>query len=142
MGVTLNDFRRYRQLSKEAVRLKKQIDRLKENNNRRVKDKVSSSMDEHPYIKRSVTVRGKTDNTKAIKRREKELANLRAELLKLGAELNGFLKKVADREVRDTLIFYYLEGCRYCDIAYLLGLEGDGSWQMQKVRKYMSKNST
>lgn len=141
MSMTIKHFREYRALKKEVERVTRQLARLKENNNKRVADKVKGSSSNFPYGEAHIKLTGKTDNTPSIKRRESELAVLRAELLKLGAELKGFIKTVKDREVRDILAFYYLDGCRVCELAALLGQEGDGSTQIKKAHRYFEKVS-
>ena len=39
--------------------------------------------------------------------------------------------------MRETIELYYIDGLKYSEIAAHMGLDGDGSWLMRKVRAYM-----
>lgn len=141
MEVTINDFVRYRKLKQERTRLSRQVIKLEESNGQWVKDKVTGSSPEFPYVSHSVPVIGLLHNTARINAKKDQLAEMEAEMLDLLERFKAFLPTVEDIEVRETLELYYIDGLKYGEIAEHLGLEGDGSTQMKKVHRYMRKVS-
>ena len=137
MEVTINDFVRYRRLKQEHARLTRQIAKLEEPNGREVTDKATGSLPYFPYTERHIPIVGLLHNTARINAKKDQLADMEAEMLELIKRFKEFLPTVEDNEVRETLELYYIDGLKYGEIAEHLGLEGDGSWLMRKVRVYM-----
>lgn len=140
MRVTLEEFERYLKLSKEARGLEKELAALKKKNSRSVKNTiVKGSMNGHPWIKRSFPVENILNNSRAVRKREGELAQKRAEILTLGARLDGFLKTVKDIEIRDILILHYIDGVTFRQLPQYLGREGDGSSERKRIKAYFER---
>lgn len=137
--VTINDFVRYRQLKQECARLSRQIAKLEESNGRQVNDKTTGSLPYFPYTERHIPIVGLLHNTARINAKKDELAEMEGEARELLKRFRAFLPTVEDREVKETLELYYIDGLRYGQIAEHMGLEGDGSWLMQKARRYMQR---
>ena len=137
MEVTINDFVRYRRLKQEHARLTRQIAKLEETNGREVTDKATGSLPYFPYTERHIQIVGLLHNTARINAKKDQLADMEAEMLELIKRFKEFLPTVEDSEIRETLELYYIDGLKYGEIAEHLGLEGDGSWLMRKVRAYM-----
>jgi len=135
--VTINDFVRYRKLRAEAVKLARQIQKLEEHNHQERHDKVTGSSVYFPYTERHISIIGLLHNTARINAKKDELDEVENEIELLASKLYIFLKTVEDREIRETLELYYIDGLKYGQIAEYMGLEGDGSWLMQKARRYM-----
>lgn len=137
LEVTINDFVRYRRLKQEHARLTRQIAKLEETNGREVTDKATGSLPYFPYTERHIPIVGLLHNTSRINAKKDQLADMEAEMLELIKRFKEFLPTVEDSEIRETLELYYIDGLRYGEIAEHMGLEGDGSWLMQKARRYM-----
>lgn len=137
MEVTINDFVRYRQLKQECARLSRQIAKLEESNGKQVVDKARGSSPYFPYTETHIQIVGLLHNTARINAKKDQLAEMEAEAADLLERFKTFLPTVEDREVRETLELYYIDGLKYGQIPPHLGLEGDGSWLMQKARRYM-----
>ena len=137
MEVTINDFVRYRQLKQECTRLTRQIAKLEETNGREVTDKATGSLPYFPYTERHIPIVGLLHNTARINAKKDQLAEMEAEALELLERFRVFLPTVEDIEARETMELYYIDGLKYSEIAAHMGLEGDGSWLMRKVRTYM-----
>lgn len=137
MEVTINDFVRYRKLKQEHARLTRQIAKLEEANGREVTDKATGSLPYFPYTERHIPIVGLLHNTARINAKKDQLAEMEAEMLELSGRFKAFLPTVEDIEVRETIELYYIDGLKYSEIAAHMGLEGDGSWLMRKVRAYM-----
>ena len=142
MQVTINDFVRYRQLSQEYARLSRQVIKLEESNGQRVKDKVTGSLPEFPYVSHSVPVIGLLHNTARINAIKDEIAEMTKELDELAKRLKGFLDEIPSdkRDIRDVLELYYIDCVgSYEKAVEYAGLEVDPNAQMQKVRRFMRK---
>lgn len=139
MKVTINDFVRYRQLKQECARLSRQIAKLEESNGREVNEKTKGSLPYFPYTERHIPIVGLLHNTARINAKKDELAEMEGEARELLERFRAFLPTVEDREVRETLELYYIDGLSYRQIPPHLGLSGDGAVQMKKVRKYMRR---
>ena len=96
-------------------------------------------MKRHSFIKQSIPIYGLTNNSRAIRANEKELSVKRAELLTLGARIDGFLKTVEDSEIRDVLILHYIDGITYRQLPQYSGRQGDGTTEMKRVKAYFKK---
>ncbi|MFR5102923.1 MAG: hypothetical protein ACLTE4_10265, partial [Christensenellaceae bacterium] len=137
MEVTINDFVRYRKLKQECARLGRQITKLEESNGKQVADKATGSSPYFPYTERHIPIVGLLHNTARINAKKDQLAEMEAEALELLERFRVFLPTVEDIEARETMELYYIDGLKYSEIAAHMGLEGDGSWLMRKVRTYM-----
>lgn len=137
MGVTINDFVRYRKLKQECARLGRQITKLEESNGKQVADKATGSSQYFPYTERHIPIVGLLHNTARINAKKEQLAEMEAEAMELLHRFKEFLPTIEDSEIRETLELYYIDGLSYRQIPSHLGLEGDGAVQMKKARKYM-----
>ena len=137
MEVTINDFVRYRKLKQECARFGRQITKLEESNGKQVADKATGSSPYFPYTERHIPIVGLLHNTARINAKKDQLAEMEAEALELLERFRVFLPTVEDIEARETMELYYIDGLKYSEIAAHMGLEGDGSWLMRKVRTYM-----
>ena len=137
MEVTINDFVRYRQLKQECTRLSRQIAKLEESNGKQVVDKATGSSPYFPYAETHIQIVGLLHNTARINAKKDQLAEMEEEMLALLECFKEFLPTVEDSEVRETIELYYIDGLKYSEIAAHMGLDGDGSWLMRKVRAYM-----
>lgn len=140
MKVTINDFVRYRKLKQERTRLSRQVIKLEESNGQWVKDKVTGSSPEFPYVSHSVPVIGLLHNTARINAIKDEITEMTKELDELAKCLKSFLDKIPSdkRDIRDVLELYYIDCVgSYEKAVEYAGLEVDASSEMKKVRNYM-----
>lgn len=138
MGVTINDFVRYRELRTDCRKRARQIENLDHvGSQAAAREKVKGSLPYFPYTEQRVPVAGIVNNVARIAAKKDELNELLEQAAKLYERLAAFLPSVDNVEVRETLELYYIDGLTYNEVAEALGVDGDGSPQMQKAHKYM-----
>lgn len=126
----------YRMLANEVVNLEKQIVAL---TTKRITsfDKVQTTDKDHPYITHSSDVIGFTANSDEIKEVVAIYQQRKKEALNKLIEVERFIGSIEDSEIRTIIELKYVKGIQWRDIPAMMGLEGMGTTQLQKLQRFM-----
>lgn len=114
--MTKEKLKRYRMLLSEIELLKRQLEKIEPEY---VEDSVTGSDVEYPYTKHKMNIEGyDLDNyKKKIERTNRRIISKMNELVEEKDKLINFIYKIEDSEIRQILIYKYIDGLTYNDIA-------------------------
>lgn len=122
-------------LNKEIKMLKSQIDTMEP---KMTTDRVSGSEKEFPYTQRSFTIKGINidEYNSKIRRLERKLKIRLGELLDLVEDMNEFIEKQEDSEIRQILALRYINNLTWHQIAMHLGY-ADESVPRKRMNRFL-----
>ena len=104
-----------------------------------VTDSVVGSFVEFPYTQHNITIMGvdmQSYDRKARNLRRKLKVRMN-ELMDKAAEINDYISTVPDSEMRSILALRYINNLSWQQIAYHMGVEGDGSTERKKHDRFL-----
>lgn len=129
-------------LNREIEVLKKQLDSVEPEF---VSDSIKGSSIEFPYTEHSIKIKGiGWDEYEAkTKRIKNKIKNRVSELMNLKDEINDYIEKIPDSELRLIISLRYINGLSWQQVASHIGNMGDGSTERKKHDRFLnvSQNS-
>lgn len=138
-NITLDKLKFYRTLREECIRGKRQITKLADATARSAALLAAEKRKKFPHLYNLMTEEGLALNERKIEDKKLRLEEDEARLKAMLFEISEFLKTVGDREIRETIELYYLDGLNYLQVAECMGDPGDGTTQMKRVRRFMKR---
>lgn len=129
-----------RYLNREIELLKEQIEKAEQDVEANMAaDTVAGSNPVWPYQPRSFRVEGIAipEYERRVERLKKKLRRRLEELLEKREELEEFIDKIDDSELRMIFTLRYINGLSWQQIAARMGVEGDGSTQRKKHDRFL-----
>ncbi len=140
--MTKTELEQYIKLKKEVLTIQRRIDKLEGKNVPVVAGKVQSSMDDFPYMRTHVTVQmyepGANDAVnKAIDILNKRLDRCNAQMV----DIEQFIDKIPDSELRNIFHLRYIEGMKLKEIAAEVNEDLSGIGKKITAYLQLSNNS-
>ena len=101
-----------------------------------VKDTVTGSSREYPYIEQHSTVEG-TAHDQVRARRERRLRAQKRQAEKLLQEIEEYIAHIDDSEIRQIIMLKHIDCRSWTSIGMKMGC--DGSWARKKYFAYMKE---
>lgn len=136
--MTKKELSQYRDLKREIQSLEKRMERLNNQDREEVKDSVTGSSSNYPYIKQHYRIEGVIDNgwrigyLSRLLNRRKEMAN---ELL---VHIEEFIGEIEDSELRQIFEMRYIDGMTWQRVAEEMG-EGGEQYPRKKHDRYLER---
>ena len=119
MAVTLEMLEQYNDMFREAKMWEQELDELRKKNTV-VKDTVRGSMSSFPYTTHSVTIQGMQKPNGRIAAQEKRLEERRERLYAMLTEIDDFIDKLEDSQLRQIINYRYVQGYSWVKTARLV----------------------
>lgn len=137
--VTLDKLKEYRSLREECIRAKRQIKSLADKTAHSAALLAAEKRKKFPHLYNFMTEEGLALNRQKIEDKKRKLIGDEARLKGMLLEIAEFLKSVGDQEIKEIIELYYVDGLSYLKVAECMGVLGDGTTQMKRLRRYFSK---
>jgi predicted RNase H-like nuclease (RuvC/YqgF family) len=123
-------------LNREIESLKRQIESLEPEF---TTDSVKGSGVSFPYTQHTIIIRGigYKEHEAKIKRLKNQLSRRVSELMDLVEEINGYIGKIDDSEIRQIISLRYVNGFTWQQVAAHMGANGDGSTERKKHDRFL-----
>lgn len=119
MAVTLEMLEQYDDMCREAKMWEQELDELRKKNTV-VKDTVRGSMSSFPYTTHSVTIQGMQKPNGRIAAQEKRLEERMERLDAMLTEIDDFIDKLEDSQLRQIIQYHYVNGYSWVKTARLV----------------------
>lgn len=117
--MTLEMLEQYDDMCREAKMWEQELDELRKKNTV-VKDTVRGSMSSFPYTTHSVTIQGMQKPNGRIAAQEKRLEERMERLDAMLTEIDDFIDKLEDSQLRQIIQYHYVNGYSWVKTARLV----------------------
>ena len=137
--MTRERLEQYGKIKKEIISLRKRITALASKEDTYASDTVSASSKNFPYIRKTITIMGRTTKKdEAIKEVRKRLKDREARLIIEAAAIEGFIDGISDSEMRQIIEHRYIDGFSWQRIAFEIGVT-DEQYPRRKHKNFFEK---
>ena len=119
--------------------LDKRIDKLNKRNGKYTYDTVKGSSNCLPFQERVYLVRGNISCKESIKKLTAILESRLQIARELSERIEEFINEIPDSEIRQIAEYYFVDALKVKDIPEMMGEEGSGTTQYEKLKKYMKE---
>lgn len=136
--MTLEMLEQYDDMCREAKMWEQELDELRKKNTV-VKDTVRGSMSSFPYTTHSVTIQGMQKPNGRIAAQEKRLEERMERLDAMLTEIDDFIDKLEDSQLRQIINYRYVQGYSWVKTARIVGGKNTADGCRMKVARFFRK---
>jgi hypothetical protein len=135
--MTWEEAKQLRALKNEIRLLEKRIEKLEDKDGQASFDSVKGSTPSFPFISRRYIIKGFVYNGDQIERLSKILDARHQAARELIEQIETWISEIQDSEIRQIAELYFVDGVKVRDIPALMGVDGDGTTQHHKLKRYV-----